>query len=218
MKEYSGQKIYEKIIFYTELKNKYVLEVGCGDGRISSLLSTQSHSLIAVDPDEKKIKQAKTDISGVDFRTGSGEKLNFPDSIFDIVIFTLSLHHQNSRKAIGEANRVLKNSGKILVIEPVIEGEIEQVFAFLNNEDDDIREAQKSIKSSRLLIDDSEIFTAEWIFRNKDDLFQSLFQRYDMSFDTDIALKITNFIGEKIELEPIVLLDTMIIQSLSKVN
>lgn len=122
MKEYSDQKIYGKIVKYTDFKNKNALEIGCGDGRILSLSFKESDSLIAVDSDEKMIRQAKTQISGVDFRIGSGEKLNFSDSFFDIVIFTLLLHHQNSRKAISEAARVLKSDGKILVIEPVVEG------------------------------------------------------------------------------------------------
>lgn len=156
MKEHSYQKIYEKIIKYTDLTNKNVREIGCGDGRISSLLSEESDSLIAVDPDEKKIRQAKTHILGVDFRIGSGEKLNFP-------------------------NRVLKTGGKILVLEPVVEGEIEQVFAFLRNENNEKRKAQKSIIDSGLSILDSEIFTTEWIFRDKDDLLQSVFQYYDHS-------------------------------------
>lgn len=216
MKENSGQKIFEKIVKYADLRSKNILEIGCGDGRISSLLSAESDSLFAVDPDEKKIRQAKTNISGVDFRIGSGENLNFPNSIFDIVIFTLSLHHQNSHKAISEANRVLKAGGKILVIEPVVEGEIEQVFSFLHNENNEKKEAQNSIIDSGLSIVDSEIFTAEWIFRNKEDLLQSVFQFYDMAFDPDIALKIISFVGNKAESNPIVLLDTMIIQSLSK--
>ena len=161
MKEDSDQKIYEKIAKYTDLINKNILEIGCGNGRISSLLSVESGSLIAVDPDEKMIRKAKTHISGVDFRIGSGEKLNFPDSFFDLVIFTLSLHHQNSQKAIREAARVLKTGGRILVIEPVVEGEIEQVFAFLHNENNEKRDAQKSIIDSGLSIVDSEIFTVE---------------------------------------------------------
>lgn len=216
MEEYSDQKIYEKIVKYTDLANKNILEIGCGDGRISSLLSEESDSLIAVDSDEKKIRQAKAHISGVDFRIGSGEKLNFPNNFFDIVIFTLSLHHQNSQKAISEATRVLKIGGKILVIEPMAEGEIEQVFAFLHNENRAKREAQRSITDSGLLIVDSETFTAEWTFRNKGDLLESLFQYYEMPYDPDIALKIFNFMGNKIRSNPIVLIDTMIIQSLSK--
>ena len=217
MKENSDQKIYEKIVNYLNLDNTKVLEIGCGDGRISSLLAVESGSLIAIDPDEKKILQAKTHILNVDFQIGSGEELNFPNSFFDIVIFTLSLHHQNSQKALAEATRVLKNSGKIIVIEPMVEGEIEQVFAFLHNENNEKRAAQKSIRDSGLLIVYAEAFSAEWIFRDKDDLLASLFKHYDMPFDPDIALKISNFIGNKIQSNPILLLDTMTIQCLSKV-
>lgn len=59
MEEYSAQKIYEKIVGYDDLVNKKILEIGCGDGRISSLLSMKSDSLIAIDPDEKKSGKRK---------------------------------------------------------------------------------------------------------------------------------------------------------------
>jgi ubiquinone/menaquinone biosynthesis C-methylase UbiE len=121
MKEHSDQKTYEKTVKHLYLKNKNVLEIRCGDGRISSYLSKESESFIAVDPDEKKIRPAKTHIPGVDFRIGSGKELNFPDSFFDLVIFPLSLHHQNSQKAISEATRVLRNGGQLLVVEAATE-------------------------------------------------------------------------------------------------
>jgi len=218
MEEYSDKKIYEKIVKYSDLTNRKVLEIGCGNGRISSLLSAESGSLIAIDPDKNTIENAKKDIVGVDFRIGSGEKLDFPDSFFNIAIFTLSLHHQNSQKALREATRVLKADGKILVIEPVIEGEIERVFAFLHNENKEKRDAKNSIINSGLPIVDCETFTAEWIFKDKEDLFGSVFQYYNMPFNSEIAQNITNLLGDKINSKPIVLLDTMIIQSLIKVN
>lgn len=218
MKENCPEKIYDQIVKYSDLTNKNILEIGCGNGRISSLLSVESDTFIAIDPDSIKIKQAHTHIPGVDFRVGSGQNLNFPDSFFDIVIFTLSLHHQNSQKAMSEASRVLKQSGKILVIEPRVEGEVEQVFSFLQNENNEKLRAQKAVDDSGLLIVDSNIFTAEWIFNDKDDLLQSVFHRYDMVFDTDISLKILKFVGDKIHNSPIVLIDTMIIHSLSKIT
>lgn len=214
MKEYSGQKIFEKIVTYADLANKSIFEIGCGDGRISSLLATETDSLISIDPDETKIQQAKTHIAGVNFRIGTGEKLNFSNNIFDIVIFTLSLHHQNSQKAIAEANRVLKPGGKILIIEPVIGGEIEDLFAFLDNENNEKREAQKAIIDSGLSIVDSEIFTAEWVFTDIDDLLHSVFQYYNTPYKPDIALEITHFIGMKSQTRPIRLLDKMSIQCL----
>ena len=216
MKEYSGQKIYENIVKYLELENKKVLEIGCGTGRISALLSKETNFLAALDPDENAIRKAEANIPGVDFSVGSGEELNFADNFFDVVIFTLSLHHQNSRKALREASRVVKTCGKVLVIEPVIEGEVERFFAFLHNENKDKRLAQKAIMDSGLSIVASEVFTAKWIFGNEDDLFQSMFEYYDMPFDSDITLKIYNLLGEKRKSNPIVLVDTMIIQSLKK--
>jgi ubiquinone/menaquinone biosynthesis C-methylase UbiE len=214
MEEDSAQKIYEKIVQYADLKNKEILEVGCGDGRISSLLAGDSELLVAIDPDIDRIEHAKANISGVDFKIGSGEKLDFPDNCFDLVIFTLSLHHQNSKKAIAEAARVLKADGKILVIEPVVDGEVERVFALLHNENDEHRKVQQSIKESRLSIADAEAFTAKWIFRDQEDLIHSLFQYYDMPFDPGIARKINSLVGDKIKSKPIVLVDSMIIQSL----
>jgi len=218
MKEYSGRKIYENIVKYSELERKKILEIGCGAGRISALLSKETDFLVAIDPDENAIQKARSNIPGVDFRVGSGENLKFANSFFDVVIFTLSLHHQNSRKALYEAARVVKTGGIILVVEPVIEGEIERVFAFLHNENNEKRVAQKAIMNSGLSIASSEIFTAKWVFSNEDDLFQSIFDYYDMPFDSDVALEISDLLGQKLKLNPIVLVDTMSIYLLKKTD
>lgn len=214
MKEYSGQKICEKIFEYTELKNLKILEIGCGTGRISSILSTKTNLLVAIDPDENAIKKARANVSGIDFRIGSGEALDFPAAFFDIVIFTLSLHHQDSQKALNEATRVLKTGGKILVIEPIPEGEIEIIFSFLHNENKEKYFAQNCIDMSGLKIGKSEVFTSDWVFENKIDLFNSVFEYYDMPFDYDTTKEISNFLGEKINSDPIVCEDKMIIQIL----
>jgi len=217
MKDNSALKIVDKIFQFTNLKNKQVLEVGCGDGRITSLLVGMPEELIAIEPDAEKIEKAQKNVSGADFRIGTGEYLEFSDKFFDIVIFTLSLHHQESNAAIMEAKRVLKNEGEILVIEPVIEGEVERIFTFVHDENQAILDAQQSIKKSGLKVDRSETFYAEWIFDCKEELGQSIFKYYDMPFDTDVAEKIFDKLGAKSEDHPIELLDTMTIQSLRKI-
>jgi SAM-dependent methyltransferase len=214
MNEYSGQKICDKILEYADLNNLKTLEIGCGTGRISSILSTKTNLLFAIDPDEHAIKKARANVSGVDFRTGSGEALDFPTAFFDIVIFTLSLHHQDSQKALSEAMRVLRTDGIILVIEPIPDGEIEVLFSFLHNENKEKVAAQNCIDSSGLTTVKSEVFTSDWVFEDKTDLFNSLFEYYDMPFDYDTAEKISNFLGEKINSNPIVCKDKMIIQCL----
>jgi ubiquinone/menaquinone biosynthesis C-methylase UbiE len=102
---------------------------------VTFFLADRPAALIAIDPDPAAIEEARRVVTGVDFRIGSGEKLDFPNRWFDLVLFTLSLHHQDSKRALQEAQRVLKKDGEILVIEPDAEGEVERVFAVVHNED-----------------------------------------------------------------------------------
>ena len=215
MQENSDQKIFDQIIKHTELKGKKVLEIGCGAGRISSFLSKEISQLIAIDPDDNAIKKAQKNIPGVDFTVGSGEILNYPDFFFDTVIFTLSLHHHpNSKKALSEAKRVLRQNGMIIVVEPVNDGELEQVFAFVHNENTETLDAQNSIKNSALSVVALDVFSSEWVFEDEGDLFQSLSGYYNMPVSSNAADNITTFLGKKIKSKPIVLKDKMIIQSL----
>ncbi len=216
MKENSDARIAEKILQFTDLGNKQVLEVGCGNGRITSFLVGKPKKLIAIEPDAEEIKEARKKVSGADFLTGSGEYLEFSDERFDMVIFTLSLHHQDSSKAIREATRVLKDNGEILIIEPVNAGEVEQVFGLVHDENQATLEAQQSIRKSGLRIERSEIFTASWIFDNKEELCQSIFAYYDRPFDADTAERIVDRLGAKSGDHPIELQDMMVIHSLKK--
>jgi ubiquinone/menaquinone biosynthesis C-methylase UbiE len=216
MREDSGRKIFEKIIQHGDVKDQEILEIGCGDGRITTLLAGRPKKFVAIDPDEKVIQAARSSIKDVDFQVGSGEKTSFPDNCFDVVVFTLSLHHQNSQKALKEAGRILKEDGRILVIEPVIEGELERLFCLLHDEDREKREAQKAIATSGLYLIESETFTAKWIFENQEDLVESTFGYYEMPFDSGIAAEMRSLLGDKIEMPPIAVTDLMRIQSLKK--
>ena len=75
----------KKIKEFIKLKNKKALEIGCGNGRLSFLLSKEVKKLIAIDSDKKSIEKAKLKIKNVDFRICSGEDLPFPDDAFDVV-------------------------------------------------------------------------------------------------------------------------------------
>jgi SAM-dependent methyltransferase len=217
MHDNSDMKIAEKIYQFADLNSKYVLEVGCGDGRITSLLVGKPKVLVAIDPDVMNIRKAQQYVTGVDFRNGSGENLEFSNNVFDLVIFTLSLHHQDSELAIREAQRVLKVGGNILIIEPIIDGEVEQVFALVHNENQEKLIVQQSIEKSGLKIERSEIFNANWFFDNKEELCHSIFDYYDKPFNSEVAERIYDLIGPKSDDQPIELLDIMVIQSLKKI-
>ena len=130
------------------------------------------------------------------------------------MIFTLSLHHQNSYRALDEASRVVKTNGQVIIVEPVINGELEKVCAFLNNEDTQKLHAQYAINMSGFTVVSSEILNSKWVFESENDLFQSLFEYYNMPFDSDIAMNIKRYLGNRIKSEPITLTDKMIVQVL----
>lgn len=215
MKTDSDLKIAKKIKETVNLEDKAVLEIGCGNGRVTSLIYTPSCHLTAIDIAENAIAEASQRNKSIKFLVGSGENLNFKKNSFDIVIFTLSLHHQNSKKALSEAHRVLKGGGEVIVIEPAEEGEIERLLSFLINENQAKKEAQRAILNCDLAITHEQMFTAEWIFDDLEDLQRSPFSYYSMSYDPQIAKKLVEFAGIKDLSAPIFLEDLMTIQVLS---
>jgi SAM-dependent methyltransferase len=215
MKSNSDIKISKVIQDHIKMVGKEVLEIGCGDGRISKHLVKMVGQLTSIDPDTRRIQTAKGSSAKITFQVGSGEDPGFANNSFDFVIFTLSLHHQNSRKALSEAKRVLRQHGKIIVVEPIPEGEVERVFSFLIDEDQSKGDAQKAICDSALNLDKEVGFNAEWTFADRKDLLESVFEYYEMIYDRNIASDVVRFLGPKIEEKPIVLEDLMVLQVLS---
>lgn len=148
--EYDRDRIQIKTIQNSiDFSNKHVLEIGCGDGKISVLLALGTKTYTAIDLDRELIDQAKNLNSKVIFGTGSGENLEFETDFFDIVLFTLSLHHQNSQSALEEAFRVLSPTGYVLVLEPLANGEFQQFFHLFDDETLALEKAISAIETSR---------------------------------------------------------------------
>jgi ubiquinone/menaquinone biosynthesis C-methylase UbiE len=74
------------------LQSKAVLEIGCGDGRLTGQYSSESGSVIGIDPDITDLKLAKG--NGFDSQPGfiqaKAEELPFAAGSFDLVIFASS--------------------------------------------------------------------------------------------------------------------------------
>lgn len=217
MIEDSHQRIAEKILQLRSLKDRRVLEIGCGDGRITSLLAGLPALLVAVEPDKMLVNKARSLISGADFVRGKGEHLALSDCCFDEVLFTLSLHHhRDCQAALEEARRVVKNDGRVLVIEPLPEGEVEQVFMLVHDETGAKLQARAAIEQSGMRVARSEVFSARWAFANSDELCRELFDYYDVPHCPSTAVKIMDLLGPKRDSSPIVLMDSMEILVLAK--
>ena len=80
----------------TEWRGKRVLEIGCGDGRLTRRLANLGAQIEAVDPDRKLITLAQRQLperyaDRVKFRVGTAENMKSPPRSFDIVVFAWSL-------------------------------------------------------------------------------------------------------------------------------
>lgn len=219
--EYDTEQLTTKRIQqYTEFKNKIVLEIGCGSGEISSLLANDTEQYIGIDPDIKAIYDAGQTYGNekVDFRIGRGESLTFPDSQFDLVLFILSLHHQNSSLALKEADRVLKEKGILVVIEPSTEGEFQQFFHLFNDETHEIQTAYQNLIKSKFMLEHEDTFNAIVRFEDKEDLCRYSFDRETIT--PDDADRIIEKLGQlqpgSAEHPPIILIDKIYIYLLTK--
>ena len=79
-----------------EWRGKRVLEIGCGDGRLTRRLANLGAQVDAIDPDKKLIALARKELPAryadrVQFKVESTENLKYPPGTFDIVVFAWSL-------------------------------------------------------------------------------------------------------------------------------
>ncbi|WP_022664775.1 class I SAM-dependent methyltransferase [Desulfospira joergensenii] len=160
-----------------DFSGKDILEIGCGNGSVSTYLAKGSGSYIAVDPDPAGIAQAKQLDTEINFQTGTGQALDFPDNCFDLVLFTLSLHHQESASALEEAFRVLKPGNHVLVVEPNARGEFELFFNLFDDETQALEAAEAAIRSSRFTLKNEDHFQVTASFESIQDLCEYDFNR-----------------------------------------
>ena len=76
-----------------ELSGKTVLEIGCGEGKLTRQYAELPSRLFGLDPERSDLLVASGNKGGTNtfFLQSIGEKLPFPGSVFDVVIFASSL-------------------------------------------------------------------------------------------------------------------------------
>ena len=94
---YPGEGFERRLIEgFVSLGQKRVLEVGCGDGRLTFQYAPRASSVLAIDPDrpsihEAVLQQRRRGPSNIEFRVGSIERLPLPGAPFDVALFSWSL-------------------------------------------------------------------------------------------------------------------------------
>ncbi|HVG18240.1 MAG TPA: class I SAM-dependent methyltransferase [Blastocatellia bacterium] len=110
-----------EVIGFDRYAGKRVLEVGCGTGTDLLEFARGGAHVTGVDltPRSIEIARRRFEVYGYEgeFAIGDAEDLGFPDESFDAVYSFGVLHHTpDTKRAIGEAHRVLRRGGRAIVM------------------------------------------------------------------------------------------------------
>jgi SAM-dependent methyltransferase len=98
-----------------------VLDLGCGEGYGTALLSEAVREIVGLDVDEAAIGRAARQYASANcrFRRYDGEQLPFEDAAFDAVVsFQVIEHVPGDRLYVSALSRVLKPGGQLILTTP----------------------------------------------------------------------------------------------------
>jgi len=77
-------------------RGRRILEIGCGDGRLTLRLARLGARVLAIDPDAGQVRAARAALprryaARIQYRVGSGERLPYHAREFDAVVFAWAL-------------------------------------------------------------------------------------------------------------------------------
>jgi len=112
-----------------------VLDLGCGDGRITALLADQGAEVTGVDPSEvalERARQARPDLRFL--ATSGGGTLPLPDASFDVAVaLNVFEHVADTQRLMSETRRVLAPGGSLAVAVPYhgrVQGAVAALISF----------------------------------------------------------------------------------------
>ncbi|MBI2052865.1 MAG: class I SAM-dependent methyltransferase, partial [Candidatus Ryanbacteria bacterium] len=134
------------------LNGKHILEIGCGDGTRSAMIAERCRYLVALEPSQELVEKASRTNSRANITYLQASALSLPfkptprfDNSFDVVIFTLSLHHirpEFMRQAIQEATSVVDGLAYVIFFEPGFDGAFFDAEVIFDACDGDERKAK----------------------------------------------------------------------------
>ena len=183
-------KYIQTINAATPLAGKTVLEIGCGDGRITRDLAKFATKVIATETNATVLQRAQSAVNAnnIEFLLTPDGFPRLPEKSFDLVIYTLSLHHVPivaMSDHLLHSGRLLRSTGKIVVIEPGDHGSFLDVKKrFGAGSGDESREKRAAIEAMKCVpgwdFNPSSPFDVNFLFSDNDDFYASNDDSYRM--------------------------------------
>lgn len=132
----------------TQLRDMHILDIGCGDGGFAKQLAAEGAVVTGIDPQAQAAEKARSNVPDARFEIATAEALPFADHTFDLAVMVNSLHHVPVAlmgAALREARRVLRDRGKLIVIEPLTSGNFFEAMRRIEDETNIRREAQSAL-------------------------------------------------------------------------
>jgi ubiquinone/menaquinone biosynthesis C-methylase UbiE len=118
---YFDQRLKIVFSYLEKLNNARVLDVGCGPGMMADYCIDRGFDFFGIDISSRMINECINrfgHINSTHFSVGKLQKLEFPDSFFEVVLCMGALEYVSEselNKAIAEMTRVLKPGGLLIV-------------------------------------------------------------------------------------------------------
>jgi ubiquinone/menaquinone biosynthesis C-methylase UbiE len=230
------------LLKHLSFNGKDVLEIGCGDGRLTFKYAEMARRVVAIDPLKESIEKAKSNQPKnlhrrLEFRVGQGEKLAFPDQSFEVAFFSSSLcctDIPKMGKALDEASRVLRPGGTLINLQPSLHqpfsnGAVSYLIQkkFGTSEDDErYRQSRLALKyialiEERLKLVDEEEFTVNTYYNNideaVDDTIRVRKEQYD-KLDERTKVRIRKMLNSRIIQKKILVQENAVLTVLRKVE
>jgi ubiquinone/menaquinone biosynthesis C-methylase UbiE len=103
------------------VKNKTVVDIACGEGYGSSILSKIANDVIGIDIDENTVSEAieKYKNPNLTFLVGSTDMIPIDTESIDVVVsFETLEHHDKHHEMYSEIKRILKKDGILIISTP----------------------------------------------------------------------------------------------------